>query len=304
MIPSLNDGSGRAPRLRLDLNIGTLWGLSPSVSRPWMADVTGSDVDLGPLRRAGYEGVQAYDPQPAQRAGLAVTGMGRITRPEDVAPLAAAQKDAGMQATTVHLGSGLESDAEIDALVDAVLAVSARLGHPLLIETHRATVTQDIRRTLDLVDRRPEIRFTGDLSHWYTGHELTYGDVEAKLSALEPVLQRVRLLHGRMGDSGAIQLALEGREDREFVRHFRWMWTRCFAGFLASAGPGDVMVFAPELLPAVASVAGQPVRLNYAREVPDGQGGWEEEGDRWREAQRLCGIARECFAAAQAARLP
>ena len=71
------------------------------------------------------------------------------------------------------------------------------------------------------------------------------------------------------------------------------MWTRCFRGFLASAAPGDAIVFAPELLPA---------RLGYARRLRDAGGNWREESDRWTDALRLCEIARDAFGRAASLR--
>lgn len=191
----------------------------------------------------------------------------------------------------------MESDAELDRFAGALLDATERHGHPLYLELHRATMTQDSRRTLDLVARFPALRFNADLSHWYTGHEMTYGDFEGKLDLLGPVFARVRFLHGRVGDSCSMQRAV-GRPDGEpdYVRHFRDMWIRCFRAFLLEADPGDVVVFAPELLPAFLSTADGGTRLNYARLLPDGS----EETDRWSEALRLCVIAGECFATARA----
>jgi hypothetical protein len=79
---------------------------------------------------------------------------------------------------------------------------------------------------------------------------MTYGDLHAKFDRLRPVFERVRFFHGRIGDSCNAQVPT-GRpgEEPEHVGHFREMWTRCFQGFLAAAGPGDVVVFAPNCWP-------------------------------------------------------
>jgi len=59
----------------------------------------------------------------------------------------------------------MESDADMDAMVKDVVTASERHDFPMYVETHRATVTQDIRRTVDLVERIPDVRFNGDFSH-------------------------------------------------------------------------------------------------------------------------------------------
>lgn len=291
---SYSDGTAASPRLRCDLNTATLLELPP-----WSRAPRGSWADIyAAVRAAGYEGVQ--HPAPIRRAaaaGLRMTGSARALDPAALDGVAADHRAAEFDATTLHLGTGLEGDSELDRYAAAVLEASARHDHPMYLELHRATITQDMQRTLDLVDRFPGLRFNADLSHWYTGHEMTYGDFAGKLDALEPIWSRVRFVHGRIGDSCAMQTGLgpPGAEP-EHVRHFRLMWTRCFRGFLASAGPGDVIVFAPELLPATMAADGGTRRLNYARLLPDGS----EETDRWEDALRLCVIARECFADAQA----
>ncbi len=292
MVPdAINSGRQDPPALRLDLNAGTL--LNPPAL--WSGPRRPEEVPTA-LLAAGYQGLQDREPRPDVLAcGLPMTGMARITAPHQAAKACAKHRGWGFQATTLHVGAGLESDDEASRLVEAVLEASVRERYPLFIETHRATITQDIRRTLDLIGRFPELRFNADLSHWYTGHEMTYGDFDAKLQALAPLFERVRFIHGRIGDSCCMQVAIEGAEEAPHVEHFRRLWTRCFDGFLKRASAGDEIVFAPELLPAAIDLDGRVHALNYAR--LDGHG--EEQVDRWAEASRLCQIARDCFDAAR-----
>src|SRR6202021_447999 len=98
----------------------------------------------------------------------------------------------------LHVGNGFEDDAQMDGLVCAVLAASEKIGIPMYIETHRATITQDVWRTIQLPKRIPEIRFNGDFSHFYTGQELPYGNLAAKFNAMQPIFDRVRFMHVRM----------------------------------------------------------------------------------------------------------
>ena len=138
---------------------------------------------------------------------------------------------------------------------------------------------------------------------------MRYGNVDAKLDFMAPAFDRVRFLHGRIGNGGSMQVDAgdgSGRDlgdvdpatttdqqraarSMQHVRDFRNIWTRAFAGFLKHAGPGDFIAFAPEILrPGIC----------YARVFPGPDGEPVEETDRWAQALVNATVARECFAAA------
>jgi hypothetical protein len=289
---SLPDAAGSTPRLAVYLNLGNLVDLPEDSVGP-RGD---NQAVLEAVRAAGFEGVQGGDADAANAAGMPYAGGGRIDRPGDALPLAQREQDQGASAITVHVGSGLEDDEQIDALIDDVLAAEAATGLPVLVETHRATVTQDPWRTVQLVRRRPEVRFNFDFSHWYTGLEWPYGDMDAKQRFIAPVLERVRFMHGRIGNPSHMQVdigaTLAEALQRPFVQHFEKIWTAAMVSFCRTASPGQTLIFAPELLPP----AGY-----YARQFPGPDGQLREETDRWTQALLLGELARHCFAQAQAA---
>jgi hypothetical protein len=258
----------------------------------------GLPAAIGALRAAGVEAVQAREPLPFLEAGFRATGMARLMSVGEADGAARRGAELGLDFTTVHLGDGLEVDADAHRLVGDMLEAAARRGHAFHLETHRGTITQDMRRTLDIVARFPEVRFTADLSHWYTGLEMTYGDFAGKVDRLAPVFERVRSIHGRIGDSGCIQVGMSVDTDRAAIGHFHDLWRRCCAGFLAGARPGDVLPFATELLPNSATFGGRTVTLDYARLVIGKDGALREESDRWADAEALWRIAQQAFAAA------
>ncbi|MEM0985072.1 MAG: hypothetical protein AAGJ32_02390 [Pseudomonadota bacterium] len=282
------DPGGAAPALVRHINGGNLWNLPESSSAP--AD---PQEQLMALHKAGVVSIQHPFPQMLPPSPLTLTGMGRVDAPDDADRIAKEHKEQGLVCTTLHVGSGLETDDQIDQLVSAVIEASAKRDYPLFIETHRATTTQDIRRTLDMVERFPDVRFNADLSHWYTGHEMTYGDIAAKFNAMQPVFDRVRYMHGRIGTPCCAQVALTGAsDDREFVGHFREMWRRCMQGFSSTAEPDEVLPFAPELLPYELDVGGTTHKLYYMRRF---SGSGAEESDRWEQAFVLFEIAEQCW---------
>src|SRR5690348_14780277 len=98
-------------------------------------------------------------------------------------------------------------------------------------------------RTVKLTESIPYIRFHGDFSHCYIGHEMVYGEIENKLPFLQPVFDRTRAMHDRIGNPGCMQVDIGDDMGRPYVDHFKEMWTRAFNGFLKSAQPGDYIIF-------------------------------------------------------------
>ncbi|MHA7987601.1 hypothetical protein ACX9R5_17520 [Rathayibacter sp. CAU 1779] len=237
-------------------------------------------------RDAGFTLVQDGDDALAATVGLATAGAGRVLAPEDAGVLARRSAAAGHESTTLHVGTGFESDEDANALIEAILEAAVTESHPMFVETHRATITQDPWRTIQLVKRYPDLLFTGDFSHWYTGVELVYGDLDEKLDALQPVFDRVRFLHGRVGTPGCMQVPIAGARHQPYVGHFFEIWARTFASALSTGAASGGITFVPELLP--------PDNF-YAREFPRADGAIGEESDRWTEAILLAELAIDAF---------
>jgi sugar phosphate isomerase/epimerase len=246
------------------------------------------------IKDNGFDGIQfAEVPSPedvaeCRRLGMGVAGGGRVNRAAEAFELASRLASEGMECGTVHLGWGLEDDEEGARLIDSILAASHQFGIPLYCETHRATLFQDMWRTVQFVNRHPNVRFNGDFSHWYTGQEMVYGGFDTKLAFIQPVLDRVRFVHGRIGNPGCIQVDIGdgGVPEHPYVDHFKQMWTAAFRGFLDTAAPGDFICFAPELLAP---------RIYYARTFRGASGALVEESDRWQQSKLLADLARACF---------
>jgi sugar phosphate isomerase/epimerase len=297
MIPNMNDGTSAPPRMRCYLNWMTLDDLPASSTGPAAA---AWEARLAAISKAGYQGVQFVEPLTREqlaacaRLNLGIAGSGRVNEPKDAEELAARFAAEGIECATLHVGWGLEDDEQAALLIEAVLAASARHGVPLYVETHRATIFQDMWRTVQFVQRFPELRFNGDFSHWYTGLEMVYGGFGKKFQFIRPVLERVRFLHGRIGDPGSMQVDVGSGdvETHPYVADFRELWSASFAGFLDRARPGDYILFVPELLSP---------RIYYARCLAANGMERMEECDRWQQALVLRRIAGECFESAMRA---
>jgi hypothetical protein len=238
---------------------------------------------------SGYAGVQFADlPTRDELATcrerkLAICGSGRVNEPHESELLGERLAAEGALCGTVHLGWGLEDDGQAAQLIDSVICAADRWRVPLYIETHRATVLQDMWRTVQFIKRFPQMELNGDFSHWYTGQEMVYGGFERKFSFIQPVMDRVRFLHGRIANPGCIQVPVVA--GASYVRHFEQLWTACFRSFIGAAEAPEFIIFAPELLAP---------DIFYARAL-----GGAEESDRWTEMLLLKDMAERCFACAQ-----
>lgn len=287
----LNDGSTDAPKLRVYLNVANLTDLPADSLWPGCQ----GEAAIERLRADGFEGVQQDGVESAVSAGadFPQCGLDRINQAVETEGVFTKHRAAGHSCITLHVGWGMESNDDMDTLVRSILDAVQRFQLPAFIETHRATITQDMWRCVELTKRLPEVRFNGDFSHFYCGQEMVYGDFEAKLDFLQPVFDRTGFLHGRIAAPGFMQAPIEDLHARpraalgvDYLAHFRMMWTRAMQAFKAHAGAGDVLIFAPELLHA---------GYYYARCFPDASGRMVEECDRYAQALLYRDLARQCF---------
>jgi hypothetical protein len=248
---------------------------------------------VGQLLGVGFTGVQfasratPEELSTCRRLHLGIAASGRINHPHEVDPLAEQLSGDGYECATLHVGWGLEDDEHANRLIESILQASVKWKFPLYIETHRATICQDMWRSVNFVQCFPEMRFNGDFSHWYTGQEMVYGGFDKKFVFIRPVLERVRFLHGRIASPGCIQVAVQPDlvPQPSYVAHFRQLWTACFHGFLRAARPEEHICFTPELLSS---------DIYYARTFMN-----VEESDRWKQSLILKEIAEHCFLCAQ-----
>ena len=224
------------------MNLMALDGLPPDSASP-----RGTfEERLELLAGAGFTGVQFATQGAPEELSLCrehnfgIAASGRINAPAEADGFAKQIAGSGYECATLHVGWGLEDDDEAHRLIESILAASSRHHIPLYIETHRATICQDMWRTVRFAQKFPEMRFNGDFSHWYTGQEMVYGGFEKKFAFIQPVLDRVRFLHGRIANPGCIQVAVDPDANPQplYVQHFQQLWTASFKGFLRQAQPG------------------------------------------------------------------
>jgi len=140
---------------------------------------------------------------------------------------------------------------------------------PLLIETHRDGILNDLYSTLEIIDAIPELRLCADLSHFVVDREFKapLGDRDAGF--IRRILERSDCLQGRIASREQVQIQIEFSQHQEWVAIFKSWWKQGMAMWRQRNAPDATFRFLCELGPP-----------SYA--ITDA-GGYELS-DRWSEA--------------------
>ena len=146
---------------------------------------------------------------------------------------------------------------------------AADFNMPVLFETHRDGLLNDLYYTLQLMDAVPDMRLCADLSHFVVDRELRLPLRPEDRSYFEKVLDRSDCFQGRIASREQIQIQIEFPQHRQWVELFRAWWTDGMRRWRQRMSNDATLVFLCELGPP-----------GYA--ITDANG--EELSDRWHEA--------------------
>jgi hypothetical protein len=168
--------------------------------------------------------------------------------------------------------------------VEGWRAMAAQAGVPLLIETHRNTLTTDLIFTLHLLDRFPDLRLEADLSHLLVGRELWHPVSAENHALIHRVLDASWAIQGRVGSREQVQVPLFPHLAHWLDLFLGW-WDYGMRSWRRRAGPDATLTFLCELGPK-----------EYAITGADGF----ELSDRWQESLVLKDHARALWRAIEA----
>ena len=165
-------------------------------------------------------------------------------------------------------------------LIDGWRRLAADAGIKMQIETHRNRMTTDLFFTLRLLDHYPDLRLTGDLSHYVVGREFWYPMTDEDQALMHRIIDNCWGFHGRVASREQIQLQLNFPQHQGWVNVFMDWWARGFRQWKAKAGDNETLTFLCELGPA-----------EYAMTGPDGY----ELSDRWQESIQMKEMVRRLW---------
>jgi hypothetical protein len=170
--------------------------------------------------------------------------------------------------------------AECVPLIDGWRALADAAGVPLHFETHRDRMTTDLHFTLRLLDRFPDLRLTGDLSHYVVGREFAWPISAENHRLMHRVIDQCWGFHGRVASREQIQVQISFPHQRDWLDLFMGWWEYGFRSWRRRAPADAVLTFLCELGPR-----------EYAMTGADGY----ELSDRWAESQTLMRMVRELW---------
>ena len=154
-------------------------------------------------------------------------------------------------------------------LLEGWQRLAEEAGIDVWIETHRDRMTTDLFFTLDLLDRLPDLRLLGDISHFLVGREFAWPVSDENHALIHRILDSSWAFHGRVASREQVQIEISFLHHRPWVDLFLGWWEYGFKSWKKRANEDATLAFTCELGP-------KP----YAITARDG----EDTTDRWEES--------------------
>ena len=158
---------------------------------------------------------------------------------------------------------------------------AASVAIPLLFETHRDSLLNDLGYTLLLMDAVPEMRLCADLSHFVVDREIRLPLSERDQDYFQRILLRSDCFQGRVASSEQVQVQIGFPQHQKWVDQFRAWWGEGIGQWKKRNSEDATLVFLCELGPPPYAITGA-----------DGL----ELSDRWQEALRIRRWVEEAWA--------
>ncbi len=200
---------------------------------------------------------------------------------DDMAPILDFAAD--MKSCMVNVISGVMPIKPEDAVEDVRrwIAEAAERDMPLLFETHRDGLLNDLYFTLQLMDLVPEMRLCADLSHFVVDRELRAPIPERDQRYISSVLHRSDCFQGRIANREQVQIQINFPQHQVWVEIFKGWWKEGMRAWRQRNAVDATLVFLCELGPPP-----------YA--ITDGE--QNELSDRWQESLQIREWVRDIWA--------
>ena len=236
------------------------------------------DENLEMILGAGFDGVSVSfeDRDLARRIGawqeahgLSSQALGFPRTVEALAPIIENAEEFGANHISIQPNVRPYQVQDCIPYLEGWRRLAEQTAIPVFIETHRDRMTTDLFFTLQLLDCFPDLRLTGDLSHYLVGREFAWPIDDDNHALMHRILDNCWAFHGRVASREQVQVQISFPQHQEWFELFLGWWSYGFRSWLGRAAEGDTLTFTCELGPK-----------EYAMTGADGN----ELSDRWEEA--------------------
>jgi len=199
---------------------------------------------------------------------------------EDMVPLLDFANE--MNACMVNVISGVMPLRPEDSVpvVERWMREASERDMPLLFETHRDGMLNDMYYTLLLMDLVPEMRLCADLSHFVIDREMRNPISDQDQAYVSKILQRSDCFQGRVANREQVQVQIDFPQHQEWVEIFKGWWQEGMQAWRERNADDAELVFLCELGPP-------PYAITDAEQ--------QELSDRWQESLQIRDWARQLW---------
>ncbi len=191
---------------------------------------------------------------------------------DDMKPLLAMARDFNASLVNVIGGVMLIAAANAVPVVERWLDDAEQAALPLLFETHRDSLLNDLYDTLELLDLVPDMRLCADLSHFVIDREMRVPISVTDQAHIGRILQQSDCFQGRVANREQIQVQIDFPQHQEWVNIFKGWWQSGMRAWRRRNANDATLIFLCELGPP-------PYAMTDSSQ--------HELSDRWEEALQI-----------------
>lgn len=213
-----------------------LWAMERLVEGP--ADSLETSLDR--IQRAGFSGITAMYESATHAAhlsqlrnerGLQIEAQAQPRRVEDLAPALDLIARHDCHHVTVQVDMRPYTLSEAMAIVESWLPLFEQFDFPVLLETHRQRLTNDLPLTVQLLKAFPQLKLLADLSHYVVSREMPEDPDSTDRAAIATVLEHAHGFHGRFASAQQIQVPLGYPQHAGYYALMHEWWQAGFESF-------------------------------------------------------------------------